>query len=139
VRRYKTVRFNWSIFYRDFFAKLKQTKVENFTLTAMGVTHVGLLVDHDGLDATLNTLQAFSGRFPYWKYFGNIDLVLGQSLKPKIKMVPLSSLGYLNQIDQSRLETTAVEKAAAMTSERRDEIVIPGESRPWRDAPAQNM
>ena len=142
VRRYKTVRFQWPSFYRDFFAKLKQTKVNNFTLTAMGVSHMGLLVDHDGLDATLKTIQAYSNRFPYWKYFENVDLVLGQSLKPRVKMVPLSSLGYLNQIDQARLETAVLEKAAKaeqVVTGNDNELVIAAESRPWRQAPAQDM
>ncbi len=142
IRRYKTVRFQWPNFYRDFFAKLKQTKVNDFTVTAMGVSHIGLLVDHDGLDATLKTLQAFAGRFPYWKYFENVDLVLGQSLKPRVKMVPLSSIGYLNQIDQSRLETSILENAARKQQQvevKENEVVIPAKSRPWRSAPSQDM
>lgn len=141
VRRYKTVRFQWPNFYRDFFAKLKQTKLNNFTVTAMGVSHIGLLVDHDGLDGTLKTLQAFAGRFPYWKYFEDVDLVLGQSLKPKVKMVPLSSIGYLNQIDQAKLETSVLEKAAAKVkvNDQKNEVVIPAQSRSWRSAPSQDM
>ncbi|MBH48281.1 MAG: hypothetical protein CME71_08950 [Halobacteriovorax sp.] len=141
VRRYKTVRFQWPNFYRDFFAKLKQTKLNNFTVTAMGVSHVGLLVDHEGLDATLKTIQAFSGRFPYWKYFEDVDLVLGQSLKPRVKMVPLSSLGYLNQIDQARLDTGILENAARTNAkpEVDNTIVVPAQSRPWRSAPHQDM
>lgn len=139
VRRYKTVRFDWPAFYRDFFAKLKQTKVNNFTLTPMGVTHMGMLIDHEGLDATLKTLQAFTNRFPYWKYFEDVDLVLGQSLKPKVKMVPLSSLGYLNQIDQAKLETNVLENAANKAKANEADLVISAESRPWRQAPTQNM
>lgn len=134
VRRYKTVRFQWPNFYRDFFAKLKQTKINNFTLTPMGVSHMGLLVDHEGLDATLKTLQAFAGRFPYWKYFEDVDLVLGQNLKPKVKMVPLSSLGYLNQIDQAKLETTVLENAVRIQEAKQD--AIPAQ---WRPAPTRDM
>ncbi len=143
IRRYKSVRFGWPNFYRDFFAKLKQTKLNNFTLTPMGVSHMGLLVDHEGLDETLKAVQAFASRFPYWKYFEDVDLVLGQNLKPKVKMVPLSSLGYLNQIDQGRLETSILEKAAAKDAisakVEADDMVVAAQVRPWRSAPSQDM
>ncbi len=99
-------RFYWNKFYQEFINKLEvQTRVE-FKFFSYGVNSISFLIDANSLDYFFNELKDFTNKFYYWKYFENTDGVLALEVKPKVTMVPLSSLAFLKAV---RSEHTAVE------------------------------
>ena len=121
-------RFFWESFYKDFFGQLEAVKHLDFRMCPFGVENVIMIIENSELDKTLKELNAFSKRFPIWKYFEDGDAVLAKEMVPLVKMIPTSkqaveySLG-LEEYDPSAILSSASEKKQAF----------------WKDAPLRSM
>jgi len=108
IRSNTTMRFYWRDFFHDFIGRLEAVPKMDFKVTCMGVDHIGLVVDHEQIDKTFSAVKSFVLKYPYWRYFEDVDIVLARTMKPSVKMVPLSSEAYLRLIDGQ--ETTSFVK-----------------------------
>lgn len=84
------LRFFWQKFYRDFVNGLDTQKGVNFKPFYHSPRHSYFLIEKESLDRDFAAIKNYCTRFPFWRYFEDADIVLGASLKPEVKMVPMS-------------------------------------------------
>lgn len=114
IRERKTkVRFYWNDFHREFFKRFEVQYKSHFRLATFGVQKALLLVEKKDADRIFSQLRAFISRYPLWRYFEDVDVVLARDLRPEIKMVPLSSLAVLNSFEEGlgKIQTLSLAKS----------------------------
>jgi hypothetical protein len=84
------MRFYWKKFYGDFMAGLETQKGITFRSFHHSPRFSFLLIEKDNLDNDLAQIKNYCVRYPYWRYFEDADVVLGASLKPDVRIVPMA-------------------------------------------------
>ena len=84
------MRFYWKKFYSDFMAGLETQKGISFRSFHHSPRFSFLLIDKESLDNDLAQIKNYCVRYPYWRYFEDADVVLGASLKPDVRLVPMA-------------------------------------------------
>jgi len=84
------LRFYWKNFIQDFINGLEVQKKLTFTSYQHGVRHLFLRVEREELEDCLKDINAYAMRFNYWRYFEDADVILGASLKPDIRIYPMT-------------------------------------------------
>jgi hypothetical protein len=84
------MRFYWKKFYQDFVAGLETQKGISFRCFHHDTRHTFLLIEKDNLDNDLAQIKNYCLRYPFWRYFEDADVVLGASLKPDVRIVPMA-------------------------------------------------
>ena len=64
----------------------------NFRSFVHGPQKLLLLVDADEAENILGQIKAYCLRYPFWRYFEDADVVLGSSLKPELRFIPMSPM-----------------------------------------------
>jgi len=115
IRSSAKLRFYWSNFFGEFINKLKtQYSSIEFTATSMGVGHLAILANKEMGGDFFVALKAFVGRYPYWRHFEDVDLVIAKNIKPMVKMIPLSPEAYMRYLEDNQEE--GFSKMAKVTS-----------------------
>ena len=91
IRNKPSVRFYWNDFFTDFFYRFENQYKMSLNVSAFNVGHVGVIVENDQKEKAFRALKAFVSRYPYWKYFEDIDIVMVRDMPPKIKMIHYST------------------------------------------------
>ena len=84
------MRFYWHKFYSDFINGIETQKGLDFRPYYHSPKHSYFLVEKESLDQDLVAFKNYCTRFPYWRYFEDADVVLGASLKPEVRLVPMT-------------------------------------------------
>lgn len=95
------MRFYWKNFIQDFINGLETQKKLQFTSYQHGTRHLFLRVEKEDLDEYLTIIKNYALRFSYWRYFEDADVILGASLKPEVRVYPMSPNAIENLIDDS--------------------------------------
>ncbi len=127
AREKKLVRFYWNQFFQEFFSRIVNQKKIDAKICPIGVQHISLLVRTDEPLKILNDIKAFTLRYPYWRYFEDVDIVLSRNMKPEVKMIPLSKDAYMDYLDSLEIEED-LDMAAPLQLENKEPKV-------WRSAP----
>jgi hypothetical protein len=93
------LRFFWKSFYTDFNYELKKTVKMKYWISECGPYHMHFLVPSEVFDDMMMKLEDFVIRFSYWRYFEDTTQVLTLNLIPKVKEIPLTSISYLNHVE----------------------------------------
>lgn len=104
AREKKLVRFYWNQFFQEFLSRLVNQKKIDAKICPMGVQHMALMVRTEDAMKTMNDVKAFVLRYPYWRYFEDVDIVLSRNMKPEVKMIPLSKDAYMNYLESLEVE-----------------------------------
>ncbi len=102
------MRFFWQNFYRDFINGLDTQKGVEFRPFYHSPRNTFFLVEKESLDRDLVSIKNYCTRFPFWRYFEDADVVLGASLKPEVRIVPMTA--------------QAIERLITEESPSRDEV-----------------
>ncbi|MDD0853953.1 hypothetical protein HBN50_12645 [Halobacteriovorax sp. GB3] len=127
IRSQKNVRFYWKEFHADFVARLDHLQIDSLRIVSMGVQNMGLLVNENYSEDAFKLVKGLIGRYPFWRFFEETDLVLVQSLKPMLRMSPISSKAYFQLMDG--LEFTMANQMIAEEKKEKTKQII------WGDAP----
>ena len=97
VRQKNPVRFYWEHFFNTYCNRFMTDRFKGIScyLTCMGVGHLGLLVPIEKGEEIFKEFKSYSQRYPYWRYFEDMEIVLAKEICPKVRMVPLSAEGYM--------------------------------------------
>ncbi|EQC50208.1 hypothetical protein M899_2822 [Bacteriovorax sp. BSW11_IV] len=131
VRSTKGSRFYWKEFFKDFVARIDHLEIDSLKVTSMGVEHVGLLVPEYVCEDAFRLIKGLIGRYPFWRFFEDSDLVLAQSLRPEVRMSPISSEGYFQVMEGLHFAA-----ADLINQEEKQEIT---RKLIWGDAPDQTV
>lgn len=108
------MRFYWKRFFSDFLNGLDVQKGINARNYHYDLRHTFLLVDKEEVEHTLSEIKNYCLRYPFWRYFEDADVVLGASLKPEVRIIPMSPQAITmiaTEDDQvKKLESTFEEK-----------------------------
>ncbi len=127
-RQLKT-RFYWNEFYREFFKRFELQYKSHFRMASFGVSKNLLLVEREHADKIFYQLKSFIGRYPLWRYFEDVDIVLATDLRPEVVMVPPTSLAILNYMQTGPFQTSRKEiKTHAQIEEIEQDQVASEES-----------
>ena len=107
VREHKYLRFYWNKFFTDFFCRFETQNKTMLRLSSFGVGHVVALIKSEELENTMREFKSFSLRYPFWRYFEDIDAVLSKKLRPEIKEIPFSTEAYLRYLDSGEYLATS--------------------------------
>lgn len=129
----KSQRFYWKSFYRDFISRLSAQVDVDFQVCPFGVDVLSFLVSKEQADKLFVSLKGFSARFSYWKYFEKSESVLGRSLKPDVRMLPVASRGFLKALEQRGHETTVPKELQKIHEDSPKHVNI------WGPGPEQSM
>jgi hypothetical protein len=94
IDQHPGLRFYWQSFYQDFFNRFASQKEVTFRAASLDIRHTALLVEKKDIDQAMKDLKTFSLRYPYWRFFEDVDVVLSKSMRPEIAMVPFSVEAY---------------------------------------------
>ncbi|MBL6990070.1 MAG: hypothetical protein ISR65_09845 [Bacteriovoracaceae bacterium] len=117
------MRFYWGKFFKEFFGKFIAQYTIDFQIISMGVEHIGILVPQTSGNSLFAGLKVFANNYPYWRYFEDAEIILAKSMKPTVKMVPLSPEAYLkivegnvgSPVQQSNIATRANQNTTTAT------------------------
>lgn len=84
------MRFYWKRFFQGFINGLEVQRDINAKVFHIDPKQTMLLIDKENLDKDLSSIKNYALRFQYWRYFEDSDVVLGASLKPDVRVVPMS-------------------------------------------------
>lgn len=132
AREKKLVRFYWNQFFQEFFSRMMNQKKLDAKVCPIGVQHIAMLVRTDEAMKVLHDVKAFALRYPYWRYFEDVDIVLSRNMKPEVKMIPLSKDAYMNYLDSLEVEDD-LDMAEPL---KLDEEPRPATPKVWRAAPS---
>lgn len=99
------MRFYWKKFYTDFMAGLETQKGITFRSFHHSPRFSFLLVEKDNLENDLAQIKNYCVRYPYWRYFEDADVVLGASLKPDVRIVPMAPQAIERLVKESEPQT----------------------------------
>lgn len=118
-------RFYWNDFHREFFKRFETQCKGHFRLASFGVHKSLLLIDGSDASRMFSQMRAYVKRYPFWKYFEDVDIVLARDLRPEIRMLPVSSIAVLNSLENGlgNLESRASQHAAVVEIKDRDQEV----------------
>ena len=104
IRQKSPVRFYWEHFFNTFCNRFLADRVADIDchLTCMGVGHIGLLVPVKRGEEIFKEFKSYSQRYPYWRYFEDMEIILAKEICPTVRMVPLSAEGYMGILEGSR-------------------------------------
>lgn len=113
VRAKPGVRFYWNQFFGDFFRRFEQKKNYDCQITPMGIYNVGLLVEAEKADEVFAAMKSFIMRYPFWKFFEDVDIVLARNMKPEVRLLSFSTEEYLTYLEGKSMlvaPTAGIEK-----------------------------
>lgn len=93
-------RFYWKTFYNEFLTELEKSCGADFKVTEFGNYHLFFLVTVENFEKLMNSLEDFSVRFSYWRYFEDSSAMLAAKLLPEIKEIPMTSNALLAHVDK---------------------------------------
>lgn len=129
----KPQRFYWKSFYQDFISRLSAQVDVDFQVCPFGVDVLSFLVSKEDADKVFVSLKSFSARFSYWKYFEKSESILGRSLKPEVRMLPVASRGFLKALDQQTHDASTPRELQKVQDDAPKHVNI------WGPRPEQNM
>jgi hypothetical protein len=91
-------RFYWQKFFDDFFNGLEAKKKISFKLYPYSLSQVVLLVDKKEEEQTKKEIEAYSKRFPFWRYFEQADLALKDNMVPTVRYTSMSVMSLVNEL-----------------------------------------
>lgn len=103
VRSKPSIRFYWNDFFKDFLYRFENQYKMNLKVSTFNVGYIGIHAENEVKEKVFRSLKAYVTRFPYWKYFEDIDIVMVKEMTPKIKMIHFSSDAVLSMIDGQEL------------------------------------
>jgi len=129
----KPQRFYWKSFYQDFISRFSAQVDVDFQVCPFGVDVLSFLVPKENAEKLFIALKSFSARFSYWKYFEKSESVLGRSLKPEVRMLPVASRGFLKALEQ---QVHSAEEPRELLKAQED---APKRVNVWGAGPEQSM
>ena len=103
IRQKNPVRFYWEHFFNTFCNRFLTDRVADTPchLACMGVGHFGFMVPVERGEEIFKDFKSYSQRYPYWRYFEDMEIILAKEICPTVRMVPLSAEGYLGILEGS--------------------------------------
>lgn len=83
-------RFFWKNFYQQFTTALIESSSREFKICLWGESTVLLLVQKSFLDQVLPETQSFIKKYPFWKFFDDVDAFLTEEMKVEVKQIPFA-------------------------------------------------
>ena len=124
VRSKITMRFFWSNFFTEFVNKFKaQYSNFQFRVSCMSIDHMGFVVNKEVGNDFFVAIKSYCSRYPYWRHFEDVDLVLARDIKPIIKMIPLSPEAYMRYVDGLENTYSSVNNKSVTTEQMVDNFV----------------
>lgn len=120
------MRFYWKKFYQDFLNGLENQKEIRAHVFHLDPKHTFLLIDKETLDQNLSQIKNYALRFQYWRYFEDSDIVLGASLKPEVRIVPMSPSAIESLRENDFVETIEAKMIEAKKTEKSKSFYHPG-------------
>ncbi len=99
VKANSEIRFNWGSFFEDFTYSLGHLSKLNFKIGFTSISRITLVADKKETDLVLDFANKFVRDFSYWRYFENADTLFSRLIKIPVKMIPLSTLAYLKDLE----------------------------------------
>jgi hypothetical protein len=117
IRSKANIRFYWNDFFKDFLFRFGNQYKMDLKVSTFNIGYIGVLADNEDKEKVFRSLKAYVSRFPYWKYFEDIDIVMVKEMPPKIKMIHYSSDAVLSMMDGQELYSIplAAKKKNAVT------------------------
>jgi hypothetical protein len=131
IREKSLERFFFNAFFKDFWERFESQYRYQVKVSPVSLNNIAVLVDKNIADEAFIALKNYSLRYPYWKYFEDVDIVLTKNMKPTLQMVNFSRESYLRHID-------AIEKVLAPREELK-QIGNEIQQIVWGKAPTQSM
>ncbi|MBT7610629.1 MAG: hypothetical protein HN576_12795 [Bacteriovoracaceae bacterium] len=103
IRSKANIRFYWNDFFKDFLFRFGNQYKIDLKVSTFNIGHIGVLANNKENEKIFRSLKAYVSRFPYWKYFEDIDIVMVREMPPKIKMIHYSSDAVLSMLDGQQL------------------------------------
>ncbi len=100
IKSKPTIRFYWNDFFKDFFYRFENQHKISLKISNLSIGHIAVLVKSENKERIFRALKAYVSRFPYWKYFEDIDIVMVREIPPKIKMIHYSSDAVFSMLSE---------------------------------------
>lgn len=108
IRNKPEVRFFWGDFFKDFIYRFENQYKVTLKVTPFNVGYLGLIVENTEKEKVFRAMKAFTSRFPYWKYFEDIDIVMVRDMPPKVRMIHYSSDAVFAMLDGQELHSAPI-------------------------------
>jgi hypothetical protein len=105
IRSKANIRFYWNDFFKDFLYRFENQYKIDLKVSTFNIGFIGVHADNENKEKTFRSLKAYVSRFPYWKYFEDVDIVMVKEMPPKIKMIHCSSDAVLSMLDGQQLNS----------------------------------
>ncbi|MCO4792117.1 MAG: hypothetical protein KC493_00280 [Bacteriovoracaceae bacterium] len=119
VRDKPSVRFYWQQFITEFFNGFDNQYKLSYRTNCMGVNNIGLVATAENAERVFRSMKAYVSRYPFWKYFEDVDIVLARDLAPKIQVVPFSSDAWMNHVEGKVLHGVRVKSPEPINVEEK--------------------
>lgn len=96
-------RFHWNEFYQDFFSRFEKQHKLSVQTASFGVRFCTLLCSSDESEKVFSLLKSFIARYPLWRYFEDVDVILAHDFRPEVQMIPLSSYAVISYMNRAEL------------------------------------
>lgn len=122
----KDLRFYWKRFYQNFLNGLETQKEISARVFHIDPKQTMLLINKDQLDKDLSAIKSYAMRFHYWRYFEDSDVVLGASLKPEVRVVPMAPQAVERLRESEFVTSIEAQAEAAQQAEASKTFYHPG-------------
>jgi hypothetical protein len=99
VREKPTMRFYWNNFFTEFFNGFDNQFKLSYRISCVGTHNIGLVASKENYERVFRHMKAYVSRYPFWKYFEDVDVVLARDLAPKIQIVPFATDAVMNHVE----------------------------------------
>ena len=99
VREKPTMRFYWNNFFSEFFNGFDNQFKLSYRISCVGTHNIGLVASKENYERVFRHMKAYVSRYPFWKYFEDVDVVLARDLAPKIQIVPFATDAVMNHVE----------------------------------------
>ncbi|TNE96606.1 MAG: hypothetical protein EP326_13010 [Deltaproteobacteria bacterium] len=119
VREKPTMRFYWKNFFTEFFNGFDNQYKLSYRISSVGTHNIGLVVTKDNFEKVFRNVRTYVARYPFWKYFEDVDVVLARDLAPKVQVVPFSTDALMNHVEGKVSHGVRVKEANAESVQER--------------------